>query len=117
MVSSKTGEGINQAFLDLTCRMIRIANEIIKSKMTSFLTPNNQGAVGGEGGGGLDGERYHGDPDDDNFTYKSYTKNAKQGKKLDPYKLSLSQNPMLSEKLPSQDGRGGTSKNKKKGCC
>ena len=86
MVSSKTGEGINQAFLDLTCRMIRIANEIIKSKMTSFLTPNHQGAVVGEGGG--DAERYHGDPDDDNFTYKSYTKNAKQGKKLDPNKLS-----------------------------
>lgn len=85
MVSSKTGEGISQAFLDLTCRMIRIANEIIKSKMTSFLTPNNQGGV--VIGGGVDAERLQGDPDDDNFTYKSYTKNAKQGRKLDPNKL------------------------------
>jgi hypothetical protein len=89
MVSSKTGEGINQAFLDLTCRMIRIANEIIKSKMTSFLAPNtnNQGVVGGVGGGG-DAERYQGDPDDDAFTYKSVTKNTRQGKRLDPNKLS-----------------------------
>jgi hypothetical protein len=64
--------------------MIRIANEIIKSKMTSFLAPNtnNQGVVGG------DAERYQGDPDDDAFTYKSVTKNTRQGKRLDPNKLS-----------------------------
>ena len=86
MVSSKTGEGINQAFLDLTCRMIRIANEIIKSKMTSFLAPNTNNQGGDVGGG--DAERYQGDPNDDTFTYKSVTKNSRQGKKLDPSKLS-----------------------------
>ena len=47
--------------------MIRIANEIIKSKMTSFLgLPNNNlGAIDGE-------IKYNHDQDDDTFTYKSY---------------------------------------------
>jgi hypothetical protein len=49
--------------------MIKIANEIIKSKMTSFLLPNILGAdplIETK-------PHYPGEPDDDNFTYKSYT--------------------------------------------
>jgi hypothetical protein len=39
MVSSKTGEGISQAFNDLASRMIFIANELIRQKLSSFVTP------------------------------------------------------------------------------
>lgn len=39
IVSSKTGEGISEAFIDLAQRMIIIANEAFKDNKPSFVSP------------------------------------------------------------------------------